>query len=204
MLFDIRLRTGTLIGSRLRRSFKMKKTVVLATALAALVCVQGFSQKLMIGGEAGFSFGSRKSGNVTSDTSGFTFSPILGYAISDKFDLGGRLILEREDTGTTTTTFGVAGWGRFHLLNMGKVDARLLGEIGYSNASNNISGSKDQKSFWVALLPNFEYRVANHVSLYTNIGGIRFTRGWTDSDHSSTSFRFALEDTIGLGFIFRI
>jgi opacity protein-like surface antigen len=194
----------------------MKKTVMLSIVLVVLVCAQGFSQSWIVGGEAGLSFGSTKNSGTKTSISGFALSPMVGYVIDDKIDVGGKLILERVEAEIdfpwggssgnviTATTFGLAAWGRYYLLSLGSLELRALGEIGFSNTSVDASGQKDIKSFWISAVPNFEYRFTDRVSIYTNIGGVEFTRIWTDGDNSYTDFSLGLStDQISLGFFLR-
>ncbi|MDR1177670.1 MAG: hypothetical protein LBK64_02455 [Spirochaetaceae bacterium] len=180
----------------------MKKTIMLSVVFAVLVCVQGFSQNWIVGGEVGLSFGSTKRGGTTS-TSSFTLSPMVGYVISDKIDVGGRLILERRDIGITDSTeFGLAAWGRYHLLSLGSLELRALGDIGFSNTS--YSSGSDEKKFWIAVLPNFEYRFTDRVSIYTNIGLVKFERSWRNSNYSDTDFSLGVSTKdISIGFFLR-
>jgi long-subunit fatty acid transport protein len=189
----------------------MKKTVMLSIVLVALVCAQGFSQSWIVGGEAGLTFGSRKSSGTKTSLNYFTLSPTIGYVIDDKIDVGGRLILESGKIdftvgGTTNrvtaTTFGLAAWGRYYLLSLGSLDLRAWGEIGFSNTSYS-GGGTSTKSFWISAVPNLEYRFTDRVSIYTNIGGVGFERSWRDSNNSETSFGLSVSDQISLGFFLR-
>jgi hypothetical protein len=191
----------------------MKKTIMFAVVFAVLVCAQGFTQNWIVGGGAALSFGSAKHSGATVSTSTLFLNPMVGYVIDDKIDVGGELILGRvkgeidiPGFGTqdaTATTFGLAAWGRYYLLSLGSLDLRALGEIGFSNSSVDFPGADDQKSFWITVAPNFEYRFTDRVSIYTNIGSIGFERSWSDSDNSETTFGLSVSDQISLGFFLR-
>jgi hypothetical protein len=177
----------------------MKKIVILSIALGILVSAQVFSQKWIAGGEAGVTFNSNNTGSVSTSTNSFTFSPLLGYAINNKFDIGVKLIITNDTS--NATTFGFAGWGRYGLFGTGNLTLGALGTIGFTNTSYN--AGPDLKTFFIGVLPNAEYRLSNHVSVYSNIGGISFERRWSTSNSSNTIFYLGIKDKVDLGFFFR-
>ncbi|MDR0388802.1 MAG: hypothetical protein LBH73_01890 [Spirochaetaceae bacterium] len=172
------------------------KKIILCVSLGALICAQGFSQNWMVGGDVGFGYKSTKVNGRSNSDAVFSFSPLIGYALTNKIDMGVQLLFKNEPT-----TFGFAGWGRYHLLGGGAFGVNALGAVGFSNVDRS---SSDYKTFFIGLMPNFEYRLGNRVSVYSNIGGIRFTHGWSDSDNGNTDFKITIEDGVTLGAMLRL
>jgi outer membrane protein len=107
--------------------------------------IMGFSEgDMFVEGSFGV-----KSGNTTSQgpndvKSSYTFSPKVGYLISDKIALGIRIdaIQDKLYNGTKTNTFGAGAFARYFFLSLGAEKSFQA----YGQASLGFSGTKTKNA----------------------------------------------------------
>jgi|694.fasta_scaffold03829_18 outer membrane protein len=128
--------------------------------------IMGFSEgDMFVEGSFGV-----KSGNTTSQgpndvKSSYTFSPKVGYLISDKIALGIRIdaIQDKLYNGTKTNTFGAGAFARYFFLSLGaekSFQAYGQASLGFSgtktkNASGNEIGKSDNLNGGIDLGMNY-------------------------------------------------
>jgi hypothetical protein len=183
----------------------------------------GFSQ-VFVGGDFSFNRYSEKQSIAGTDldmsVSTFNVAPIVGYRFG-KFDVGGTVILsitnlEFDGLGDPTdsdnfdvTGFGLGVFGHYNFLTMGKLSLLAGADLSYvhfsikpdsSTGFDDISGNQIS----IGVFPRVELAVHDRVSVYANIGSLRFTRYWHEDnnvDYSETTFGFSVSDDLSLGFV---
>jgi hypothetical protein len=177
------------------------KTIFFVGLLLALSPVL-FAQNWLVGGSADVFFDKGKNGSTTSDDYGFTLSPFVGYRLTEKLDLGARLTFAVEKD--YSKTFGIGPRVRYVLLEWGRLQLLVQGDIGFEYTIYDASTTKDRITASIAASPAAQFNLTERVSLYTTIGNAGYWLSWRESDDYTSEFFISLTDGIALGFLVRL
>ena len=163
----------------------MNKSLILVFSflmVATFTHAQTSSGSLMFGGGIDFSSRSRQSNNQN-DYSTITFSPSVGYFVSDNFAIGLGFSVENEKSGTdpnrmVQTSFGAGPFARYYFFTSNEQFA-IFGQAGLSLASGKtkISGGNVTKysSTSFSIFPGAAYFFNEHWAVELSITGFQLT-----------------------------
>jgi hypothetical protein len=203
------------------------RRVILFALFAAIVTQHGFSQ-VFLGGSLSYQHMSSKISNTSGDSDIIEISPLFGYRINH-LDLGLLFLYQSEASlsdsdETSNIGFGIFGSYNFFTVDRfsisGKVTAQYInGKYAMDNDTGDpyyITYSIEQNinTIGISIIPVFEYKLFEHFSLYTSIGGIFFSHSWGEITGNSSyyglvipkqdinldSFGISLSTGITLGF----
>ncbi|WP_333599950.1 outer membrane beta-barrel protein [Flavobacterium sp.] len=185
----------------------MKKIILTLAAVFALSFAnaqdkkegsEGFS-KGDVFATGSFSLSSSKytsAGNYKED--GFTFSPAVGYFVSENIALGLGLTISNASVQATeasskskVNTFGFQAMGRYYFTPSSKFSAFGQAVVGYSSTKYDAADVK-VNGFGIAVGPGFHYFVSNHFALETTWGMLSYASAKADSTGAETSTDFKL------------
>jgi len=195
----------------------MKKTFALITLVAASVTCA--SAQMWVGGSLGFGHKASetegqvdKNFNSKHDYNSLSFSPEIGYDLNDRWSVAVGLeyahsvseyesIFESTST-TTTNSFSIEPYVRYHALKWGKLGLFVDGGVSYG--FSHINGSGDTSNdFAVFVSPGLSYRLNDRFVLVSHISGLKYTHSWYDeADNNSDVFNFGLSSSLSLGVYF--
>jgi len=132
------------------------KKLILSLSLVAAAFVSHAQEarpgegKIFAGGTVGFS--------KVEDATTFSFSPSLGYFISDKIAVGGRLSFQTisDDGGSS---FGIGGFGRYYMSFSDDNKFYGFGEaaLGFASTKPPGEGAESYSSFGLGVAPGFGF-----------------------------------------------
>ncbi len=133
----------------------MKKIILTAAAVFAISFANAQDKKdsgfgfakgdVVVGGNISYS----SNDNGTTKTTSSTFSPQLGYFISDNLALGAGLTIGSMDNGTTkASSFGLDLEGRYYFLNLGERFKTYTNfGFGFGSMDSGLAGADKVKTF---------------------------------------------------------
>lgn len=202
------------------------KKIILFALFAAIITRHGFSQ-VFLGGSLSYQHIGSKISNASVDSDILEISPLLGYRINH-FDLGVLFLYQSETSSdsdeATNIGFGILGAYKFFTADRFSISGRAAAQyIKGKYTIENDTGSpyyipysieQEINTLGISITPVFEYKLFEHFTLYTGIGGISFSHSWGEISGSSSysglvipkedinvdSFRVSLSTGIALGF----
>lgn len=215
----------------------MKKLFLSVLAIAAMATTA--NAQLWFGGSLGFSHDGGVIKTKEADTdkpsvNSFSFSPMVGFELSEKFSVGGKLDFTNEstkqtvgdtDTKRTKTTFGITPFARYTFVEFNKFG--LLAEAGVPvefSSSKHDNGSQTVKddpetSIGLYVVPMLTYSLNDNFQLECGLNFLSFNAEHSvikDKDDSNNknitnSFDFGVNTrnvaTVGfvtIGFIYKL
>ncbi|CAM1333266.1 outer membrane beta-barrel protein [Tenacibaculum aestuariivivum] len=154
----------------------------------------GFAQEdVYVSGTVGFSSASMGD----NDSSSYTFSPSVGYFISENIALELGLAIGGSDTGVEeTSTLGVALAANYFFTPQNDFSFVLGAGLGYANTE--IEGGSDDgldvNSISIAVAPGVNYFVSESVALRASVGALSYTNAKQDgADDALNTFALNLD-----------
>ena len=181
--------------------------------------VNGFSKgNLFISGSVGVS--SEKTGNVKAN--GFTFSPRVGYFVSNNIAVGVALGFDssKNDNGVNTINkgnqFSAGAFGRYYFMPSSQFS--VFGQLGFNIDSTksttdvtfgNVTTSTVSKAngFGVALAPGVSYFLSNHFAIEATWGVLNFNSKKPDvaGADTTTNVNFGLNlNNLNFGLVYKL
>ena len=206
----------------------MKKIILMAGLVIAGMTVNA---QFYVGGSLGIGTNSEsnKDGKkVGTSEVDFSIAPEVGYALSEKMDVG--LFFNfgsntRNDYSTpdnvgrktTTTEWGVSPYVRYSFISFGKLDLRGRLALNLSGGSTEVdnNGTKNERSFsafGASIVPLVLYNLSDKFALYTQLNflGVDFESNKVKDGNTTTTFNFGVDTdnvaTLGnvrLGFVYK-
>ena len=199
-----------------RQNFKnetMKSVKILSAILFCVFCMSSNAQ-VFVGGNLGFSSGSDKTKDngmtiVSSSNSNFSFSPMAGKFLSEKFAIGAVLNISLSGSssgvnpGTTVSNSSLGGgfFARYYALRWKSFSVFAQGNAGVSFSASNtktgttkVDGPKTTAEYF-SVLPGLSYDVNGKLSIQTNINVISIGLNHSSAKNgnyleNATSFNF--------------
>jgi len=155
--------------------------------------VGGFEQgDVFISGSAGFEttkFGDAK-------TNGFTFSPSLGYFVSDNIavEFGLTIGSAENESEVKATTFGAQLGANYFFTPENAFSFTLGAGLGYSTSKTKFGGNESPKTNIIAFAvsPGLNYFVSDAFALRASIGALSYASAKLDIDGAEASNAFGL------------
>ena len=170
------------------------KKVVLVIGLA--VASMAVNAQLYVGGSLGFSSDSETSKNAKNEKSAFTFSPEVGYYLSEKLDVGVDLsITSGQVGGQGYSEFAAAPYARYSVLQFGKFEVIGKASVGFGAFDySKIAGGKGTK-LGVNVSPILAYGLTDNWVLFTQLNclSLNFTATTPDGGDTYTHFGFGVD-----------
>jgi len=189
----------------------MKKVLLTAVAVFSLTFVNAQEEKETTG--AGFSkgnvfvsgavgFGSETTGD--DKTTGFTFSPKIGYFVSENIAIGARLGFDsnKNDNGVNTVTknneFSAGVFGRYYFTPASQfsVFAELGADINSTKTTTDVTGfpTSESKSngFGVAFAPGVNYFLSDNFAIEATWGVLGYNTNKPDVAGADSTNNFSL------------
>jgi outer membrane protein len=167
-----------------------------ANAQEATTTDGGFAKgDLFLTGSFGIS--SEKTGDDKSNS--FTVAPSLGYFVSDKIAIGGRILYtsDKAESGNVDTqdltTLGIAGFARYYWTPANKFSIFGEAEVAYVSAENNLTDVKGN-GFGLGLAPGVSYFLSSNFAIEASWGLVGYNTFEVDGAQDSTNtFNFGLD-----------
>lgn len=202
----------------------MKKT---ALFLMVVVFSTTLYSQVFVGGSVGFSVSgsSTTSGNTTVDGptySNFSVVPMVGYYLNSQMAIGAEFRLGFSSsnnnatptaTKTTTTSFGISPFLRYHLIEMGPISLFGQGSVGIGfgktkiKSGNVSSDGAKTTSFEIAVRPGISYKLTDQIAIEAFLGGLSYDlttekqpNGDKDKDYT---LGLNLSTALNLGFVYK-
>ncbi|OUR91062.1 hypothetical protein A9Q87_11335 [Flavobacteriales bacterium 34_180_T64] len=138
-------------------------------------------------------FNSFKQGDAKSND--FTFSPAVGYFISENIALELNLLVGTgEDTAETKTSMFGGGLGATYFFTPSNEFSFTLGAgVSYATAKVEPNGGTESKvnAFGFAVAPGLNYFVSNCIALRASIGALSYTSAKADFDGAEAANNIA-------------
>ncbi len=190
---------------------------IIATSTAAMAQSEGFTKgSLFLSGNVGFS--SEKNNNNDSKFNSFSFSPRIGYFVTDKVAVGLRagiesgtdefeVLGETFEQKTSTTTIGL--FGRYYFTPASKFSMFLNLGADYVSSKEEETGEEDFKvnGFDIGLAPGLHYFISNRLALETSIGLLGYSTRKADVDGAEAVNSFGLNlglNSLTFGLVFKL
>lgn len=204
----------------------MKKTFALITLVAASVTCA--SAQMWVGGS--LEYGNKHSEvqidvlptcqNEYSYNS-FTICPEVGCDLNERWSLALGLMFSHgkkesknyydcdwvntyvnipSTSSTTSNSFSIEPYVRYHALEWGKLGMFVDGGVSYG--FSHINGSGDTSNDFMAFVrPGLSFRLNERFALVSSIGALKYAHSWYDEgNNTSDIFNFGLSSSLLLGF----
>ncbi|CAM1362620.1 conserved exported hypothetical protein [Tenacibaculum sediminilitoris] len=173
--------------------FTIAMVAVGFTATAQENAKGGFEkQDWYVSGTAGYNNISVE--GIDSDVSSFTFSPSVGYFVSDNIALEMGLILGESTTeffGDTieASQFGVTLAGNYFFTPQSDFSFVVGAGLSYISTGNEINGNEqpDSSTFAIAVAPGVNYFISERLALRALVGALSYSSTSADGSSSSTN-----------------
>lgn len=157
------------------------------------VTTGGFSNgDVYISGSAGFN--SSKQGDFKS--SGFNFSPSVGFFVTDNIALEANLLFgtSTNPSDDKTTNFGGALGANYFFTPASQFSFTLGAAVSYTKSKFEPDGgdSQDANNVGFAIAPGINYFVSDHFALRATVGALSYSSSKLDQDGAEARNAFGL------------
>lgn len=186
---------------------KLLLTTCLFVAMTTLTAQtnEGFNKKdVFISGSFGFESNTVKDGTVSTSTSAFSFSPMVGYFITDNIAIGGGFSFsnqpfEFDGDAFDVTSIGVRLMSRYYLNPGKKFSPFGHVSLGFGTINPELATEGDINTFDLGFSPGINYFLNNHFSVEATIGRIGYS-SLSTTGYSQSNIGLNLNlSTVGLG-----
>ncbi|WNW02318.1 OmpW family outer membrane protein [Tenacibaculum sp. HL-MS23] len=162
----------------------------------------GFAkQDLYISGTVGY--------NTVDEADAYTFSPSVGYFVSDNIALELGLTIGGSDTGATeTNAFGVNLGANYFFTPENDFSFILGAGLSYVSEGSEVAGVEqaDRNTFGIAIAPGINYFVSESIALRASVGALSYASSKVDVDGAESVNSFGLNlnlSTIQFGLTYK-
>ena len=166
----------------------MKKTLL---AVAFALFAMASNAQVFVGGGLGFSSAKHEDAKHSSTT--FSFSPEVGYVLSETLSIGLPISINTSKTAYQkawdqegTTSWSVAPYARYTFFNSGILSCFVDGVLGFSGVQD------DDTTVSLAVCPGVAVSVADNVSVVTRLGSL----GWNNQGGDGSYFGLNADTSI--------
>ena len=159
----------------------MKK--VLMTLFVMFAMVTAYAQEMYVGG--GISLWR----DTDAEVSSFSISPDFGYSLSDKWSVGGQLVLDFNSKSELLyglsdkyTSFAIAPYARFSYFEKGIV--RLFLDMGFGISVTKPKNGGSNTGFEVGVKPGLAVKLNDNFSFITKVGFAGFRDDYLEGGKS--------------------
>ena len=183
----------------------MKKLFIVLIFAVGTVISAHAQKQIYAGGSLGLDFGGNRSQSDKGPSFGFFYmSPMAGYCLFDKLSVGTQLTLgfgsNNSRSGSSSGSYvkraflwGFAPFGRYTLLEVGKLSLLAEGRIGIQGASTrqgykgDLSKGPSATEFSITVMPLLTFGLTSKLNLEAHFNLFRFGFGVTTTKHSGGS-----------------
>lgn len=185
----------------------MRKLFMAAAAVLACMTVNA---QIWVGGSLGFN--SNKYDSPTSidnpDCSEITldFSPVVGYALNDKMDVGAELNITTVNNvncveDVKKATFGITPFARYKFFEAGKLSFHAQAQLSYQhNSYKTPAADSDSNIFNIGVKPLIKYSLSDNIAIVSSFGWLGFTKA--QDDYSSLALDASSALSFGIYYAF--
>lgn len=180
------------------KQLNIKKIILSILAVAAFGTANAQESNSTDGGFAkgdlfltgSFGISSEKTGDDKSNS--FTVAPSLGYFVSDKIAIGGRISYtsekaESENVDTQDlTALGISGFARYYWTPANKFSIFGEAEVSYVSAENNLTNVKGS-GFGLGIAPGVSYFLSSNFAIEASWGLLGYNTFEVDGAQDSTN-----------------
>ena len=165
------------------------------TLFVMFAVVTAYAQEMYIGG--GISIWR----DTDAELSSFSISPDFGYGLSDKWSVGGQLVLGVNSRGYKSTAFAIAPYARFSYFENGIV--RLFLDMGFGVSVDKPKNGKSVTGFEVGVKPGIAVKLNDHFSFISKVGFAGFRDDYIYGNRDGFGVSASGEDiSIGIEYAF--
>jgi hypothetical protein len=188
----------------------MKKLLFTTCLFAAMSSAwsqsnEGFNKKdVFVSGSFGFESNTAKVGGISSSSSAFSFSPTIGYFITDNLAIGGGFSFSNEPFDfdgeqIDVTSISARLMSRYYFNPGKKFSPFGQVSVGFGTINPELATEGDINTFDLGFSPGINYFLNNHFSVEATIGRIGYSSlSTTGFSQSNIGLNLNLS-TIGLG-----